>query len=264
MAELALLTTEFRNQKDKYLTLRPVGSVIVALSDRVIRAKWLEICCDLVSPINRDTPNYDKIPGWGKLCEAWTPELWAKWWHLQRPMKPGMVESWPADVREIWESLDKSVAIYPHGFLFQEPTAPAQLWQALIEPLGVLDDLPKEPTGQRPAYDAWFWSEHERKTFFIVSNTDANDTEVMSWGQHVGRVQETGEVLSATDVRWKDTGVNKVVGPRGLVKYETDIGLSGGTLADIADPEKVVHPRFDKPVSLANVVHPDTAMLASI
>ncbi len=261
MAELALIENDFLNEKGKYTTFCERGSVVVALSDRVIRAKWLEIFCDLCSPIKRNTSNYDTIPGWDKLCEAWTPELWAKWWHLQRPMKPGMVESWPTDVRDLWESLDKSFDTYRHGFLSQETNAAAQLWTALIEPLGVLQYLPKEPTGQQPVYNTWGWSDHERSTLFIVVNDDAPDVEIETWSQLVERDGDTGVILpKLLPGTQRDPKINVVSSPRKLVRYETDLGLSSETLSNIHS-DKIVHPRFDRPVAQVKFIEPDVTAL---
>ncbi|KKN70963.1 hypothetical protein LCGC14_0425650 [marine sediment metagenome] len=236
MSEIALRTTERKLQKAKYLAWRPVGSTIVCCSDSLIRRKWLEICCDLVSPKKRD--NFRNIPGWQRLCDAWTSQL-----------------------REAWLGYDRPTKQYKIGRLLMDKLYPQVVWKELIEPIGVLKDLPFAPEADVRVHDTWLWSEEERKRYFIIVNEDASNDEVESWQGVEERDEDTGEVLpdlAGGEVR--DSAVNFAVVWKKQVEYKTEIGLSGGTLTDIADRQKIVQPRFDKPVLQIKVARPDITM----
>ena len=216
MAEIALRTSERRLQKEKYLALRPKGSAMICLSDSAIRRKWLEIVCDLVSPAKR--AHYATITGYARLCEAWSPAL-----------------------REAWLEAGRPTAQYPHGRLMQDDTFPQALWDTLVKPLGIEKDLPLAPESDVRTCDAWGWSDHERKTYYIVTNTDANDATVTGWNGH-------DEIT--------DAKLGLVLISRKVVDYETALALDGAKLADIADPAKIVQPDFAAPVALAKFVTP--------
>jgi len=214
MAELALRTTEFLNRKPRYTAWRPVGSVVVALSDRIIRRKWIEIAADLVSPAKRD--RFRHIPGWDALTKAWTPEVREAWLALRRGELGAADDAW--------------------------------FWANHIVPTGIEKDLPLAPESAVRVCDTWLWSDHERRTFFIVANTDATDDEI--------------EAMSWHEERERDG--RKVVSPAARIDYLTDIGLSADTLDKIADPDQVVHPRFDKPVAKAEARRPDLSALSTM
>jgi len=256
MSEIALRTTERKLQKEKYLGWRPVGSTIVCCSGSLIRRKWLEICCDLVSPKKRD--NFRNIPGWKRLCDAWTPEL-----------------------REVWFEHDRSTEQYKIGRLLMDKSYPQVVWKDLIEPIGVLKDLPYAPEADVKVHDTWLWSEEERKRYFIVVNTDANSETVESWQGSENRDADTGEtlpdlsqelfadkpskgfyesVINEKVVYWRevyDPAINLAVVWKKQIKYKTELVLSEGTLTDIADTGKILHPRFDMPVLESKVIRPD-------
>lgn len=233
MSEIALRTTERKLQKEQYLGWRPVGSTIVCCSDSLIRRKWLEICCDLVSPKKRD--NFRNIPGWQRLCDAWTSQL-----------------------REAWFHYDRSTEEHKIGRLLMDKSYPQIVWGELIEPIGVLKDLPFAPDADVKVHDTWLWSEQERKRYFIIVNEDASNDEVESWQGVEERDADTGEVLPAlAEEEVRDPSINLAVVWKKQIKYKTEIGLTSSTLADIADPGKIMHPRFDKPVSKIKSVRPD-------
>jgi len=53
-----------------------------------------------------------------------------------------------------------------------------------------------------------------------------------------------------------DSG-NLYIMPRTQIKYQTDIPeLSAETLIDIADRDKILHPRFDKPITKTKINSP--------
>lgn len=235
MSEIALRTTERKLQKDKYLGWRPVGSTIVCCSDSLIRRKWLEICCDLVSPTKRD--KFQNIPGWQRLCDAWTPQL-----------------------REAWLEYDRPTEQYKIGRLLMDKSYPQVVWKDMIEPIGFLKDLPFAPESDVRVHDTWLWSSEERKRYFIVVNEDANDETVESWQSSEERDADTGLVLPDLDENEvRDSKINIAVVWKKQIKYKTDIGLSSGTLDDIANITKELNPRFDMPVASIKVIQPDIA-----
>ena len=249
MAEIALRTTEFLNNDPRkaYIAYRPVGSVVVAMSAARIRRKWLEILCDLMAPSKRDS--YVTLPGFNTMKEMWSHELLGKWVEFYRDQRNKFNE-----------------------------VADAKFWTEVIEPIGLLPDLPKDPLGLRPVYETWLWSDHERKTLFIITNDDASTATVESWN---GRdaLDEDGDAMSYHEeqvlryhIEMSDGSpaiasamVPEMVAdkalyailPKRMVKYETDIpDLSEGSKGDIADPDVIVHPRFDKPVLSTLVKRP--------
>ena len=225
MAEIALRTYERLVQKAKYLAWRPIGSAMVCQSDHTIRRKWLEICCDLVSPTKRD--NYRNIPGWQRLCEAWTPQL-----------------------REAWLEADRPTEDWPLSQLLQDHTFSDRVWDNLIVPIGVERDLPLAPESDVPVHRTWLWSEGERKRYFIVVNTDADSPTVDNWNGHDQCDGATGLVLpQLAEGQVRDPQIKVVISPRKVVAYNTDLALSGAKLAKIADPTVVVHPDFTAAVA---------------
>ncbi len=235
MSEIALRTTEKIVKRDNHTSWRPQGSTIVCCSTGRIRRKWLEICCDLVSPKKRD--KFKNIPGWTWLVDAWTRELHQTWLEFDRPSKD-----------------------YPLGWLLMDPAAPQSIWQALIEPIGVLGDLPYAPESDRKVHDTWLWSEHERKSFFIVVNDTEDDKTIESWQSIEERDGDTGEVLpELAEGEERDPIIKIVTVWKKQVKYWEDLQLSSDSLAKIADPDVIVHPKHDKPVPLVKFVQPDIA-----
>src|SRR3990172_4067271 len=115
MAEIALRTSERKLQRGDVLHWRPVGSTIVCISNSTRIRKWLEICCDLVSPQKRK--DYTSLPSYQRLCEAWTPEI-----------------------RQVWFEADRPTAQYTLGQLLTDKTYPQKLWDELIESLGIVAD----------------------------------------------------------------------------------------------------------------------------
>ena len=232
MAEIALRTVERKVQKAKYLAWRPVGSAMVCCSDHTIRRKWLEICCDLVSPKKRD--RYTGIPGWRRLCDAWTPEL-----------------------REAWLEADRPSETWKLSRLLQDHTFSAATWDSLIVPIGVAKDLPLAPESDVPIHRTWLWSEMERKRYYIVANADTPSPTVDNWNGHEERDGKTGEVLPQLgDGEIRDPEIAVVIMPRRMVAYKTDLGLGGVDLGKIADPTLTVNPRFDLPVAAAKFKQP--------
>lgn len=232
MSEIALRTTERRVQKAKYLAWRPVGSAMICCSDHTIRRKWLEICCDLVSPKKRE--NYKNIPGWKRLCDAWTPEL-----------------------REAWLEYDRPTKDWKLSRLLQDHTFSATVWDDLIVPLGVEKDLPLAPESDVPVHRTWLWSEGERKRYFIIANTDADSPTVDNWNGSEERNGVTGAVLPPlADGEVRDSKISMVIMPRKVVAYKTGLGISGETLAKIAAPGVAVHPDYAAAVPAAKFRRP--------
>ncbi len=263
MAEIALRTTERLLQKVACFHWRPRGATIVCCSDSQIRGKWLGILCDLVSPKKRK--DYGGLPGFQRLCDAWTPQL-----------------------REAWLAYDRPTKAHPLGRLLQDRSYPQVVWAELIEPIGVLPDLPLAPGSDVPIYNTWLWSDRERKDYFLVVNSDADSETVEGWQGVDHRDADTGEVLPGLSSElfttkpaagfyepieikgvqyWRevyDPVINLAIVWKKQIRYETDLGLSGGTLADIANPDKVLNPRFDKPVVPVKVLRPDLADLSVV
>ncbi len=221
MAELALRTTEFKNQKTNYLAWRPVGSVIVALSEHQKRRKWLEIVCDLVAPYKRET--YKAIPGWQALVDHWTPQL-----------------------REMWLDIDRPNESFPLGPLLQDRPIAQKIWDDNVDSQ-LSSALGKEPRGDVDFTDTWLWSEHERKTTFIVSNFDETDE---------AHLETYGEKLNGLDAG------NIVFYSKVKVDFKTDIpSLSPETIADIENPDVIVHPKLNVPISKILFNTPDIARI---
>lgn len=207
MTEISLRTkNELIKRGEKAITWKPLGSVISAHKDITIRMKWLEIVCDLVSPQKRN--NYKGIPGYQYLCDHWTPELRKQWIDAGRPTEEE-----------------------PHGFIRLSKQC-QKIWDEKVDP-SLISTLGKDPTLIKNITDTWLWSEHERKTSFIITNTDIEDYAWDVFGQGKTYVKE-GHVI---------------VAPGAIINYATDIGLSQTTLDKIADPNIIVHPRFDLPVA---------------
>ena len=207
MSEIALRTTEFLNHKAKYTAYRPVGSVVTAISAWRIKAKWTEIICDLMEPSKRKT--YTGLPGYDKLIAAWTPALLGEWvsWYRKTQLKT-----------------------------INRPALDT-FWTEQIEPIGVLADLPTDPTGEKPVYETWLWSEYERKRFFVVANTDLTDTQA--------------EALNGFDEKPGTVGgIGKTfLTPKKMLDYKTSLGLDAATVAKIDNVDVVVDPKFDAPVA---------------
>jgi len=220
MSEIALRTTELKVQKESYLAWRPVGSAMVCCSDHCICRKWLEICCDLVSPVKRT--NYQNIPGWKFLCDAWTPELRLAWLEADRPSKD-----------------------FKLSRLLEDHTFSASLWDSLIAPIGVVSDLPLAPESDMPVHKTWLWSEGERKNYFIIVNTDADSPTVENWNGHEEYDAATGLVLPRlADGQVRDPKIKVVISPRKVVAYKTELALTGAKLAKIDDKTQVVNPDY--------------------
>ena len=240
MSEIALRTVERRVQKVKYLCWRPIGSAIVCCSDHAIRRKWLEICCDLVSPAKRD--NYRNIPGWQRLCDAWTPQL-----------------------REAWLAADRPTRDWPLSRLLQDHTYSATVWDSLIAPIGVAKDLPLAPESDVPVHRTWLWSEGERKRYFIVVNTDTASPTVENWNGHDMRDRATGAVLPPlADGEVRDPKIALVITPRKMVKYQTDLALVSAKLTKIADPSVTVQPDFTTAVPAVKIIQPVLAVKVEV
>ena len=236
MAEIALRTTERKLQRTKYLAWRPVGSAMICQSDHTICRKWIEICCDLVSPKKRNT--YQNIPGWSRLCDAWTPAL-----------------------REAWLEADRPTNQWKLSRLLQDHTYSTQLWNELIVPIGVDKDLPLAPESDVKIHHTWLWSEIERKKYFIVINTDADSPTIDNWNGHEERDADTGDVLPLlTEGQVRDPGISFAIMPKKQCKYEIDIGLTGSDLDKISNPEIIVHPKFEAPVISQKFIRPVIAI----
>ena len=219
MSEIALRTTEFIGKKQKYINYRPVGSVIVSLPTHIIRRKWLEIVCDLVSPKKRD--QFKGIVGWQHLCDHWTQALWDE-----------------------WRSKDVPTEAYPFGELTAVEGTAQVMWDQRVD-AQLITLVGKEPLGIKDRTDAWYWSDHERKTTFIISNEDATSDEVKAYGGSADMIKN-GKII---------------ITPNARIDYLSDIGLSQGTLDNIANKETLVHPKFDAPVSKVKMNSPDLSGL---
>jgi hypothetical protein len=152
MAELSLLTEDKIVQKGKYVSVKPKGGVIDAISDKRIKAKWIEIFCDLASPKKRD--DFNKIPHWDIIVKAWQPYLQQNWVRWKR----------------------------------RQETTISDFWNNNIIPLNILPDLGQAPESTRPLYETWLWSEHNRKNMFLIYNNDADDLDIKIMGSKQFRV----------------------------------------------------------------------------
>ena len=145
MAEIVLRTRELINAKEKHTVIKPRGGVVSVVSNHKIRNKWIEIICDLMSPMKRE--NYTGLPHYDIMAAAWSRELWSKW--LERD----------------WIS--------------------TEFWNENIVPLGILSQFDNAPESAKPLYETWLWSPTERKQFFIVYNDDATDEDLAAMNMQV-------------------------------------------------------------------------------
>ncbi|MDK1032664.1 MAG: hypothetical protein QGD94_11700, partial [Planctomycetia bacterium] len=169
--------------------------------------------------------SYRGLPDWSRLCDAWTPEL-----------------------REAWLEADRPTAEYPLGRLLQDKAYPQVMWDTFVTPIGIERDLSFAPESDVKVCDTWLWSAEERRNYFIVVNADASDETVEGWP-------------GSDEVQDGDKAVRMW---RTIVDYETDIGLTADTLVKIADPQIILHPRFDKPVAKAKFVTPSVANIREV
>jgi len=215
MAEVALNLTPHDLRKGTYRFVCPEGAVIEAITDERRRRKWIEIICDLSSPRKRD--HYRRIPGWKRICEAWSPQLRTAWMDLERGKH--RLAGW----------------------------SDAEFWAHHIEPLGLLADLPQAPGTDRRVYETWLWSQHERKVFFIVVNDDEPDVEIWRRKRMTGAAEEgnmvirPGRVLNfRTDIGLSLDTVAKILDPARLVhpRFDKPVGrdtFKDATLIDMAE-----------------------------
>ena len=219
MAEIALRTTEFLNRKAKYTAWRPVGSVIIAISRSMMRRKWCEIVCDLMRPDKRE--RFRGVPGYERLCQAWSRELWEAWFEFSRPSPD-----------------------WPMGRMLMDQGAPAEFWNRNIVPLGIVNDLPQAPEADMSVADTWLWSEKERKRYFIV--VSAAGQEVEDWQNH----EEVTHI-----------SLGRILHPRKMLDYPRASWLSADSVAKIQDAGQVCHPKFHRPVAVAEFLRPDAKVL---
>jgi len=222
MAEIALRTSEFYNRKEKYTAWRPVGSVIVAISDRAIRRKWAEMLCDFPSTAKWPHRRKRFIATWQEVYGLSRDEATVTTDRIRQAWSPRLLREW-VDYDRLGKAAEDE-----------------QFWAEQIESLGILDDLPFDPTLNRPVWQTWVWSLFERQRYFIVTNVDATDAEIA--------------VAANREQRQEKDGI--VVCPMKMVDYRTKLGLSAETLAKIGDAAVAVHPRFDLPVAKAKVIRP--------
>lgn len=122
-------------------------------------------------------------------------------------------------LREAWLLADKPNPGYPTGELLMNVAKPQSLWREIIEPTGILTDIGFAPESDMPAYNTFLWGNQAKRDHLIIFNED--------------------------DVE----GVQNWKSEERIVDFEKDLDISGATLDSIMDPTKVVHVRYDKPVS---------------
>ena len=223
MAEVALRTTEEYNRKTNVTVWRPRGGVVSAFSDRWIRAKWIEIICDLLAPYKRQ--RFAHLPWAAPLAQSWTPQLRDAWrdWERGRWLLDGETQ----DARD------------------------AAFWTQWIEPRTPLDKMPKEPSGVRPIYEAVLWGSKDLMTTFAIV-VEAPSDAVESMNGEEPRNEITGLVVPIDAPR-------AVIVPRRWCDYPSVLGLSQETLDLIADPSVRVMPRYDEPVAAKLICPLDAA-----
>lgn len=144
--EICLDIMEYREQRNGYLYLQPKGGVVVGVTQKRIRAKWVEIFGELLRPKKKHL--YEGIPGFDIITEAWKPQ----WYNSWRDM------------------VDRKISA-------------DEAWAQITED-GILDSVPTDPRGDVPLTDTWLWSSIdgirsrcERKRFLIL-NLDYEDEEL--------------------------------------------------------------------------------------
>lgn len=226
--EVALRTTERRNDKPLYTDYRPIGSVAVGVTAEFRRRKWLEICGALMSPDREG--EYTKFRYHDTLVPLW---------------KPAYLEAFLA-----FERGDVGLAA---------------AWAVVMKGGQLEAAMPNEPGGKVKAYDAWDWSDQERREFFVVQLDETGRThrDMMAFTEQRKTLRtRTGPDALPGEVEevWPtDRFGRRWMMPKHWLDLSVDVGVSGPTLARIADQNQIVHPRMDlktSPVLLREVQIP--------
>jgi hypothetical protein len=209
-------------EKDKYVSVKPAGSVIEAATFHRKRQKWMEIFADLVDPRPRKGRHGHTLPSkrsmneaglilrigrdaYDVLCENWRPSLHEHWFHVDRLVENEMRE------KEIARTL---------------------FWDQEIEKVsGLRDAMGREPTGTADLIDCQPWGPYARKNCLIVVNSDMESSEAAAM---------EGTVDSET------VGGIRITRPAAHLRWEQDLGLTQAQRDRIRSPNYVVHPRFDE------------------
>lgn len=154
MAEISLMTEDKIVVKEKYISVMPKFGVIDAISSIRIKAKWIEIFCDLMSPKKRD--DFRNVPHWDIMTAAWEQTLW---------------NAWTANSNGALGDVDK-------------------FWDDYIVPLDILKDFDNAPESNKPLYETWLWSGQNRKDWFVVYNDDATEDQIRVMGATVNRMYD--------------------------------------------------------------------------
>ena len=217
MAELYLFTKNLYKESSKTTKNIPRGSVLCAISPHRLRKKWLEIVCDLARPDKRHIEAYQRISGYNYICDHWTQELWNVWFHVGRSTKQ-----------------------YPHGGeLFNIESKAQELWDSYIDA-----QLPgligKDPRGEVNAVDTYPWGVRDYKDGLIIVVNDETDHKIIKGWEKI-------------DVADHDN--KRRFKPCKRIDYETKLGLSQGTLADIYNYDKPFYPKFSNPISKDKLIN---------
>lgn len=205
MAELAVRTNELIIKDLNNFVCRPVGSVIISISYHMIRRKWLEIICDLVSPKKRDS--FRNIPGWQYLVDHWTPALREEWLSVERQNSLAATEKMLAD------RVDGQLS----GF------------------------LGKDPRQEKDLMGTWLWSEAERKRYFLSFVDDESEevigasafTEV-SVGENAVVLCPSKKIDFETALGLSQDSVNKIKDPGVIVHPKFSSPISKTTITTIS------------------------------
>jgi len=169
------------------------------------------------------------------ICDLARPEKRASYEGF--PGWTYICQHWSRDKWEAWREEDVGKTLIKNMDTF---------WKTYCEE-SLISALGKDPRGQKNLTDTWLWSEHERKIFFIVVNEDeVDEVKVDNW-QGVAEQFQNGDLFITKKTR---------------VKFQTDIpSISDKTQDDIMNPDIVIHPKFDSPISKTLVSMPDLAEL---
>jgi hypothetical protein len=220
MAEFNLRITDGSVSKEKYDEIAPVGAVVSGFSDRLIRRKWLEMVCDLWRPSLRY-----KGQRLNSKREATAANFMANCGWTQARCD-AIAAIWSEDLWRRWMDTERE----PVG----QDLAKSQLWDGdIASQSGWIGAVGKEFHGIEDVVNCFPWSLDNRKKFFIVPADGLTQTEAESLG---------GKKLDVVDFR-------EVILPRHVIDWAADLGLSEQEKSDVADPEIVVHPRYDRRVA---------------
>jgi hypothetical protein len=226
MHHLFLLSSEVVGSTPGHDVYQPQGAIVTAFSRRMIRKQWVDLICDILSPMERQGAA-KKFPskrslnvaglsanlGWGPdriraALDIWSGELWIKWAGLQSISGTEKEEAY----QELW---DKDLASQQ----------------------GWVDAMGMDAGGVISVTETLPISFADKKTFVHVLLEDGLNADV--------------EVLANKDELIVDG--QRVMIARHKVNYRA-LGWSAQKIIDAEDQTKATEPDYSQPARVNNVL----------